>query len=63
MDSAVHRPACHQCGVDDFLIFESFTPAADGKPGVVNYTCSACDTFAGHQVPAGWTPPGWHREF
>ncbi|MDK1360766.1 hypothetical protein QNO00_10870 [Arthrobacter sp. zg-Y1219] len=48
--------------MDDFLIFESFIPAADNSPGVANYTCSACDTFAGHQVPAGWTPPGWHHE-
>lgn len=62
MDPAVHRPACHLCGSDVFLIFESFTPAAGSSPGVVNYTCSACDTFAGHQVPAGWTPPGWHDE-
>ena len=59
MEPAVHCPACHQCGVDDFLIFESFTPAADGSPGVVSYTCSVCETFAGHQVPAGWAPPGW----
>jgi hypothetical protein len=59
MESAVHRPVCLQCGVDDFLIFESFTPAADDGPGVVSYTCSACESFAGHGVPSGWTPPGW----
>lgn len=59
MDPAVQIPVCHQCGVDDFLIFESFTPATGNLPGVANYTCSACETFAGHPVPASWTPPGW----
>lgn len=59
------QPYCFTCGTDEFLLFESFAPAADpARPqqdfGQVSYSCSRCREFSGHPVPATWTPPGWH---
>lgn len=59
MGLPAHLPICHHCGVDDYLIYEFYTAPTQDGPGVVSYTCSACETFAGHEVPAGWAPPGW----
>ena len=59
MGLPAHLPICHHCGVDDYLIYEFYTAPAGNDPGVVSYTCSAGESFAGHEVPAGWSPPGW----
>ena len=28
--------------------------------GEVAYTCTRCEEFSAHSVPATWTPPGWY---
>lgn len=61
----LHVPLCTQCRTDEFLIIESFVPATvlpngDRRPANVSYTCSHCDQFSGHPVPAGWNPQGWY---
>jgi len=57
-------PDCRQCGTDQYLIVEEFTPLRllpDGQPVPANasYSCSRCGSFSGHEVPDSWRPAGW----
>ena len=62
----VGQPNCEKCGTDEFIYLESFVPAKhrqDGtvrKLGEVAYTCTRCEDFSAHSVPASWAPPGWY---
>jgi hypothetical protein len=67
MDSEyVGQPNCEKCGTDEFIYLESFVPPKhrhDGtvrKLGEVAYTCTRCEDFSAHSVPASWAPPGWY---
>ncbi len=57
-------PSCPQCGTDNFLTYSSYLPTAEApdggtEPARAFYTCTRCGTAGGHEVPAGWRPPGW----
>jgi len=62
----VGQPNCEKCGTDEFIYLESFVPPKhrqDGtvrKLGEVAYTCTRCEDFSAHSVPASWAPPGWY---
>ncbi|VDC20319.1 hypothetical protein PSET11_00565 [Arthrobacter ulcerisalmonis] len=64
--SLAENPTCSACSSDEFIYLESFKPpsyAPDGSVaalGEVAYTCTRCETFAAHAVPASWSPPGWY---
>lgn len=62
----VGKPNCEKCGTDEFIYLESFIPPKyrhDGTVrtlGEVAYTCTRCEDFSAHSVPASWAPPGWY---
>ncbi|WP_374102011.1 hypothetical protein [Arthrobacter sp. ISL-5] len=62
----VGKPNCEKCGTDEFIYLESFIPPKyrhDGAVrtlGEVAYTCTRCEDFSAHSVPASWAPPGWY---
>jgi hypothetical protein len=62
----VGKPTCDKCGTDEFIYLESYIPPVYRRDGVVRtlgevaYTCTRCEDFSAHNVPASWTPPGWY---
>jgi hypothetical protein len=62
----VGKPTCDKCRTDEFVYLESYIPPTyrrDGSVatlGEVAYTCTRCEEFSAHSVPATWTPPGWY---
>ncbi|WP_066289122.1 hypothetical protein [Arthrobacter sp. B6] len=62
----VGKPTCDKCGTDEFIYLESYIPPVYRRDGVVRtlgevaYTCTRCEEFSAHSVPASWTPPGWY---
>ncbi|MHA7140268.1 MULTISPECIES: hypothetical protein [unclassified Arthrobacter] len=58
-------PWCSECDTDEFLMYEDFVPARRPAGGghlvaaSVNYSCSVCGRFNGHEVPDSWNPPNW----
>ena len=62
----VGKPTCDKCRTDEFVYLESYIPPTyrrDGSVatlGEVAYTCTHCEEFSAHNVPATWSPPGWY---
>jgi hypothetical protein len=62
----VGKPTCDKCGTDEFIYLESYIPPVYRRDGVVRtlgevaYTCTHCEEFSAHSVPASWAPPGWY---
>lgn len=58
----IGAPWCRECGSDEFISIESFTPADSPGEGLgeITYHCTMCGGFSGHAVPANWTLPGWY---
>lgn len=62
----VGKPTCDKCGTDEFIYLESYIPPVYRRDGTVRtlgevaYTCTHCENFSAHNVPASWTPPGWY---
>lgn len=62
----VGKPTCDKCGTDEFIYLESYIPPVYRRDGVVRtlgevaYTCTRCEDFSAHSVPASWAPPGWY---
>lgn len=57
-------PWCRRCGTDEYLIWENYVPprllpTGALQPANISYTCSSCEQFSGHEVPASWVPPDW----
>lgn len=58
-------PWCSDCDTDEYLSYEDFVPARipagaeDYLAPSVNYSCSVCGGFNGHEVPSSWSPPDW----
>ncbi len=54
-----NRPWCGTCDSDEFLIFETAAFPAGGPAGEldVSYTCTECEGYYAHQVPAGALDP------
>ncbi|WP_457964155.1 hypothetical protein M1E17_21780 [Arthrobacter sp. D1-29] len=62
----VGKPTCEKCGTDEFIYLESYVPPVFRRDGAIRtlgevaYTCTRCEDFSAHSVPASWTPPGWY---
>jgi hypothetical protein len=62
----IGKPTCDRCGTDEFIYLESYIPPVYRRDGAVRtlgevaYTCTRCENFSAHNVPASWTPPGWY---
>ncbi|PTT65991.1 hypothetical protein DBR22_11475 [Arthrobacter sp. HMWF013] len=62
----VSKPTCDKCGTDEFIYLESYIPPVYRRDGAVRtlgevaYTCTRCEEFSAHSVPASWAPPGWY---
>lgn len=58
-------PWCCDCDTDEYLIYEDFVPARipagtdEHIAASVNYSCSVCGRFNGHEVPSSRSPPNW----
>jgi len=62
----VGKPTCDKCRTDEFVYLESYIPPTYRRDGSVAtlgeaaYTCTRCEEFSAHSVPATWSPPGWY---